>query len=136
MKNLTRKVLKALSLVTGSFIIVLMFFAGGFILVESYSMVDPYADTEMAPDYTPEKFKLVKEGMRMSEVKKLVGEPMNKDYDTLQSLTGNYYTRDGYLMKRTDKKLSLLRDIAWFGSEVKYNADSVAVKVHSRWYYD
>jgi hypothetical protein len=136
MKNLTRKVLKALSLVTGSFIIVLMFFAGGFILGESYSMVDPFADTEMAPDYTPEKFKLVKEGMHMSEVIRLVGEPINKDYDTLQSLTGNYYTRDGYLMKRTDKRLSLLRDIAWFGSEVRYNKDSIAVKVYSRWYYD
>ncbi len=136
MNNLKRKVLKALSLVIGSFILVLIFFTGGFILGESYNIIDPYADTEMAPDYTPEKFKLVKEGMHISEVKKLVGEPMNKDYDTLQSLTGNYYTRDGYLIRRTDKKLSLLRDIAWFGSEVRYNKDSIAVKVYSRWYYD
>jgi len=136
MKNLKRKVLKALSLVIGSFILVLIFFTGGFILGESYNIIDPYADTEMAPDYTPEKFQLVKEGMHISEVKKLVGEPMNKDYDTLQSLTGNYYTRDGYLIRRTDKKLSLLRDIAWFGSEVRYNKDSIAVKVYSRWYYD
>ena len=90
----------------------------------------------MAKNYSPEKFRQIKEGMHMSEVKMLIGEPLNKDYDTLNSLSGNYYTRDGYLMRRTDKKFSLLRDIAWFGSDVRYNKDSIAVKVYSGWYYD
>lgn len=136
MKKIIRNIIRSISLVLGIFIIVLNFTTGGFILGESYNIFEPYADTEMAKDYTPEKFKLVKEGMKMSEVKKLVGEPLNTGYDTLQSLTGHYYTRDGYLRKRTDKKFALVGDLAWYGSSVEYNKDSIAVKVYSGWYYD
>lgn len=136
MKNLKRKVLKALSLVIGSFILVLIFFTGGFILGESYNIIDPYADTEMAPDYTPEKFKLVKEGMTIKEVKNVVGEPLHSFFDSSKAVITHNYTRDGYLRRRADMKFSLVSDLAWYGSTVEYNMDSVVTKVYSRWYYD
>lgn len=136
MKNTTSLVLRSISLAAGIFLIVLNFTFGRFLLGEGYNIFDPYADTEMSKDYTPENFKLVKEGMRISDVKKLVGEPIGKNYDSLKSLTGHYYTRDGYLRRRTDKKFALISDLAWFGSTVEYNKDSIAVKVYSGWYYD
>jgi hypothetical protein len=136
MKNKMNIVLKSLSLITGIFIIVLNFLTGGVILGESYNIFDPYADTEMAKEYTPDKFKLVKERMSMNEIKKLVGEPIFTNYDTLKSLTGHYYTSDGYLRKRNDRKFALISDIAWYGSSLEYNKDSIAIKVYSGWYYD
>lgn len=136
MKNSAKNILKFISVPAGIFLIVIVFFTGGFINGEGYNFVNPYADTEMALGYSPEKFKLVKEGMHMKEVKVLIGEPMNTDKDSLRVIYRHSYTRDGYLLRRDDKRLSLLRDIAWYGSTVEYNTDSIAVKVFSGWYYD
>lgn len=136
MKNSAKNILKFISVPAGIFLIVILFLMGGFINGEGYNFVNPYADTEMAPGYSPEKFKLVKEGMHMKEVKELIGEPMNTDKDTLRFIYRHSYTRDGYLLRRDDKRISLLRDIAWYGSTVEYNSDSIAVKVFSGWYYD
>lgn len=136
MKNSAKNILKFISVPAGIFLIVILFLMGGFINGEGYNFVNPFADTEMAPGYSPEKFKFVKEGMHMKEVKELIGEPMNTDKDSLRVIYRHSYTRDGYLLRRDDKRLSLLRDIAWFGSTVEYNTDSIAVKVFSGWYYD
>lgn len=118
------------------FLVVLCFLFGAVSLSEGYNVFDPYADTEFAQDYTPEKFKLVKEGMHMHDVNAITGKPMNISYDTTRALLIHTYTSDGFLRKRTDKKFSLCGDLAWYGSSVEYNKDSIVVHVYAGWYYD
>ena len=128
-----------MSLILLSFILSLSFVSGMVILGEGYNFFDPYADTEFAPAYTPEKFKTVREGMSEKEILSILGEPISKYSDTtISKETGvsYYYTRDGYLRKRQDKKFSLVGDLAWFGSSVEFNKDSIAVHIFSVWYYD
>ncbi len=109
---------------------------GAVTLGEGYNMFNPYADTEFAKDYSPEKFSLVKAGMTITEIKKITGDPLNSSYDTLRTLIHHSYTRDGYLMRRTDTHFKFAGDLAWYGSSVEYNTDSIAVKVFAGWYYD
>ena len=74
--NKLRIILKSLSLGFASFIILILFLAGGFILSEGYNVLNPYADTEFAANYSPEKFKRIKVGMKMDEVIMAAGEPL------------------------------------------------------------
>lgn len=131
--------LKSISLVFAIPIIYIAFLSGSVILGEGYNFFDPYADTEFAPDYTPEKFKTIKEGMSEKEIRKIVGEPLSKNTDTTGLTEINfayYYTSDGYLSKRHDKKFSLAGDLAWYGSSVEFNKDSIAIRIFAGWYYD
>lgn len=127
---------KALSLIFGTFLIVLSFLFGAFSLCEGFNMFNPYADTEFAKDYSPEKFKEVKEGMHLGKVISITGEPLNVSYDTAKAELIHTYTQDGYLRRKGGMKLSFCADFAWYGSTVRYNGDSVAVKVYSGWHYD
>lgn len=129
-------ILKSISLGLGSFLVTLLFLAGGFSLSEGYNLLNPYADTEFAPAYSPEKFQQVKIGMKMAEVKNLTGEPLNASYDTARGLIYHSYTRDGWIRRQPGLSLSLCSDLAWYGSSVEYGQDSIAVKVYSGWYYD
>jgi len=134
--NKLPEALRIAVIVPGIFLVVLSFMFGAVSLSEGYNVFDPYADTEFAKDYTPEKFKLVKEGMTMRDVITVSGEPMNISYDTIRGLIVHTYTRDGYLRRIADKNFSLCGDLAWYGSSVEYNKDSIAVHVYARWYYD
>lgn len=135
-ENNSKIIYKSLSLGLGSFLVTLLFIAGGFTLNEGYNMLNPYADTEFAANYSPEKFRNVKDGMKMSEVIKITGEPLNASYDTARGLLYHSYTRDGWIRRQPGFSLSLCGDLAWYGSSVEYGPDSVAVKVYSGWYYD
>lgn len=117
-------------------IVSLFFFFGAFSLSEGYNILSPYADTEFAKDYSPEKFKQVKVEMNMKEIYKLSGEPMNIGYDTTRAIIIHTYTQDGYLRRNPARRFSLCGDLAWHGSSVEYNSDSIAVNVYSGWYYD
>ncbi len=135
-ENNLKIITKSISLGLGSFLVTLLFLAGGFSLSEGYNMLNPYADTEFAKDYTPEKFIRVKEGMKMSEIEKITGEPLNSSYDTARGLIYHSFTRDGWIRRQPGFSLSLCGDLAWYGSSVEYGRDSVALKVYSGWYYD
>jgi hypothetical protein len=74
--------------------------------------------------------------MKMNEVIKITGVPLNSSYDTARGLIYHSYTRDGWLTRKPGTSLSLCRDLAWYGSSVEYNTDSIAVKVFQGWYYD
>lgn len=137
MKDSNLKIItKSISLGLASFVIFLLFLAGGFLLSEGYNLLNPYADTEFAQNYSPEKFRQVKEGMKMPEILKLTGEPLNSSYDTARGMIYHSYTRDGWLRRQPGFSLSLCGDLAWYGSSVEYGPDSTAVKVYSGWYYD
>src|SRR5205085_7316666 len=106
------------SVITGALIISFSFTFGQVLLGEGYNIFDPYADTEFAQNYTPGKFKNIKEGMSEKEVIAVLGEPISKYTDSTNSKESTvtyYYTGDGYLRKRPDKKFALTGDLAWFG---------------------
>ncbi len=134
--NKLRIILKSLSLGFASFIILILFLAGGFILSEGYNVLNPYADTEFAANYSPEKFERIKIGMKMDEVIMAAGLPLNASYDTARGIFYHSYTRDGWIRRQPGISLSLCSDLAWYGSSVEYGQDSIAVKVYSGWYYD
>ncbi len=134
--NKLHEALKIASIIPGIFFIVLTFFFGGITLGDGYNVFNPYADTEFAKNYSPEKFKSVKEGMKMNEIIKMTGEPLNVSYDTTRALLIHTYTRDGWIRRGHHSTLSLSRDQAWYGSSVEYSKDSIAVKVYAGWYYD
>ncbi|NOS84133.1 MAG: hypothetical protein HOP31_03235 [Ignavibacteria bacterium] len=129
-------VFKSLSLIFGVFLLFLIFIMGGFILGEGYNMFNPYADTEFAKDYSPEKFKMVQAGMTMKEIKMITGEPLNSVYDTAKVMIYHSYTRDGYIRRNPDVNFALTGDLAWYGSSAEYDKDSIAVKVYAGWHYD
>lgn len=110
--------------------------SGAFALGEGYNLFNPLADTELARDYTPEKYKTLKTGMHMKEIQSIIGEPLYSRFDTTTKILTHCYTKNGYLMKKKDKKFSLVRDQAWFGSSVEYDKDSVVVNLYSTWYFD
>lgn len=130
------KFIKVLSLFFGTFIIILAFFFGGITLGEGYNIFNPYGDTRFAKDYSPEKFTRIKIGMSRTEVKKIMGEPLDSDYYDKENVTIDTYTRDGKLLNRSGFHIPLSSDNAWYASSVYYNSDSIAVKVYSGWYYD
>jgi hypothetical protein len=133
-KRIISHSIKAFSIIAGIFIIALSFLLGGVTLGESYNFINPYADTEFAKDYSPEKFKNIRPGMHLQEVISITGEPLSSDFDTTRGLLYHSYTRDGYLLRKNS--FSLCKDLAWYGSSVEYNKDSIAVIVYSGWYYD
>lgn len=135
-KNILTQLIKLGSAIGVILIVSLSFFTGAFTLSEGYNIFNPYADTEFAKDFTPDKFKQIKSEMKMKEVLTITGEPMNISYDTTRALIVHTYTRDGYLRRNPARSFSLCGDLAWYGSSVEYNSDSIAVNVYSGWYYD
>jgi hypothetical protein len=109
---------------------------------ESYNDSEPYIDTEFAENYSPDKFKQVKAGMTISQVRSIVGKPLFEFHERSADstvITEYHYTNDGYLRRRGDKKYSLeavIGDFAWYRSGVTFNADSIATDVNAGWSYD
>ncbi len=130
------EILKYISIFPGTLIIIMVFFFGSFTLSEGYNMFNPYADTEFAKDYSPEKFQTLKEGMTMKEIKNITGEPLNSSIDTAKGLVYHSYTRDGYLRRNPEVHFTLAGDLAWLGSSIEYGKDSIAKKIYFAWYYD
>jgi hypothetical protein len=128
------QLIKTVSMIPAIFLIVLCFLFGAVSLGEGYNVFNPYADTEFAKDYTPEKFKQISVGMTRNEVRNIIGDPMSSWSDTTKNMFMDTYTRDGYLLRKGG--FSLVSDQAWYGSSVEYNKDSIAVKVYAGWYYD
>ena len=135
-KSILSQFLKIGSAVAVIINISLSFLTGAFTLSEGYNIFNPYADTEFAIDFTPDKFQQVKSGMNMKKIFKLSGKPMNINYDSTRALIVHSYTLDGYLRRNPDRSLSLCGDLAWYCSSVEYNIDSIAVNVYSGWHYD
>ncbi|GAA4370053.1 hypothetical protein GCM10023185_44270 [Hymenobacter saemangeumensis] len=130
---------KKAAVLVASVVLFLMFCLGVLLAGESYNPFDPYADTEFASDYTPEKFRAVKVGMTLGQVREIVGEPLFSFRDSTSGLLLSieyHYTNDGYLRRRTDKSFVLVSDLAWYRSGVTFNADSIVCQVDSGWSYD
>ncbi len=121
--------LKFLSLLIIVPTIYISFMIGGVCLMEGYNIFNPYIDTEFAPNYSPEKFEMIKVGMDSTEVKKIIGEPLfrsNGDY---------YYTQDGFLRK-SSKKEFMINDFAWSVLTVGFDSKGKVVVKRKEWGYD
>jgi outer membrane protein assembly factor BamE (lipoprotein component of BamABCDE complex) len=136
--KMLKPVFKVLSVIVAAFVLAVVFGSGAIMLEESYSPLDPYADTEFAPSYSPAKFEAIKAGMTISQVRRSIGKPLFQSTDALDDQTWTMlydYTNDGYI-RRSGKKHDLIEDLAWYRSRVFFNADSVVTAVDSGWSYD
>jgi outer membrane protein assembly factor BamE (lipoprotein component of BamABCDE complex) len=129
MLPMRRITLRVLAAIVGVSVLCCVFVLGGASTIEAYNVLAPYADTEFAPEYTPEKFDKVKAGMRVAEVEALIGKPLYQHVLTYD------YTNDGYLRKRTDGKYQP-GDLAWYKSVVYFDTHWVVVGVEKGWIED
>jgi len=111
--------------------ITINFFFGAANLIEGKNLFFPYADTEFASKYTPEKFNKIKEGQTIEEVTKILGEPLFKHIDSIYNGVEFVYTNDGKLMK--NKKSG---DLAWYRSTIYFNSKKKVIKIDKGWSYD
>lgn len=102
---------------------------------EGYFIFAPYADTKMAGEYTPEKFDLIKNGMKMSEVHNIIGKQFSEYYNSYTLSIKHSYTGDGKLLYKTSSFWKP-GDLAWYCSEIYYNKDSVVIKIVKDWRFD
>lgn len=130
------KFIKTLLISGISSLSILMFLSGAFLLNEGYNIFDPYADTQMSKDYSPEKFDNIKPGMSRTEIRKIIGLPLISHSDSVKNTFTDQYTNDGLLLHREAGWYPFARDLAWYGSSIEYNRDSIALKIYKDWYYD
>ncbi|GGD22572.1 hypothetical protein [Hyunsoonleella pacifica] len=124
---------KILTIVLGVPILVFVFFLGSFLLVEGYNIFDPYIDTEFAKNYTFEKFDLIEMNFTKEEVINILGEPLSKN--TWKNEIQFMYTRDSYLSKKSKRKY-LIRDFAWYRSNIYFDTKGVITRIDKGWSYD
>lgn len=113
-----------------------VFFLGLGSTSESYCWLKPYIDTKFAKDYTPEKFELIKLGMKEETVKTLVGEPIGTYEQINFPQKEVYYTQDGFLFEKADKKGIEGADFAWYMSTITYNENKEVIKIDKGWSFD
>jgi outer membrane protein assembly factor BamE (lipoprotein component of BamABCDE complex) len=124
---------KILSLIIIAPILILVFNIGAVSLIEGYNVFSPYIDTEFAENYTPEKFDLIQMDLNKEDVLKILGEPLQKN--TWKNETVFHYTLDAFLSRRSDYKY-LIRDFAWYRSNIYFNTDGEITKIDKGWTYN
>ena len=106
------------------------FFSGAALSMEGKNIFSPYIDTQFAPQYSLEKFELIKKGQTIEEVEKILGQPLNQYIDS-NNIAEYWYTHDGklYSNKRSG-------DFAWYRSVVYFDINKKVVKIDKGWSYD
>lgn len=109
--------------------------------VESYNPIFPYADTEMRPGYTPEKFEKIHRGMSLADAEALLGQPLYKrsGFQDDSTLYEYNYTSDGELRRRCERELGevpIVSDMAWYRSSIGYDSAGVIRRLDKGWSYD
>lgn len=107
------------------------FFTGASLSIEGKNIFSPYIDTQFAPQYSPEKFELIKVGQTLKEVEKIIGQPLQKSVDSANHRTEYWYTLDGKLSVNNKDG-----DFAWYVSIVKFDNKEVVVNIIKQWGYD
>lgn len=127
--------LSVLSVTIIAIVVLMMWFA--FLGPEQYYIFNPYIDTKMASNYSPEKFDQLEIGMDKSDVIDLIGSPLYAKIDTLDNLTFErfYYTGDG---KISNQKMPwyMFNDYAWYRSTVTFDSDQKLIDIDKGWSYD
>lgn len=112
------------------------FIIGGAPLMEGKHPINPYIDTYFAENYSPEKFDLIKLGMKRIQVVKLIGKPLHIGSGYYDSIPINYhYTGDGKLHKTNDTYKPGY-DFAWYRSTIGFNDTGLVVYIDKGWSYD
>ena len=111
--------------------VIITFFMGAGLTIEGMNIFSPYIDTEFAPEYTPEKFELIKPGQSVKEVEALLGLPLSKDIDSADHQTDYFYTNDGKLYQ--NKKEG---DFAWYRSAIYFNNQGKVADIDKGWSFD
>ncbi|MCB9198196.1 MAG: hypothetical protein H6600_07045 [Flavobacteriales bacterium] len=116
-------------------VILVMWFA--FLGPEQCYFLNPYIDTNMASNYSPEKFDQLEIGMKKSEVIDMIGTPLYSQIDTLDNLIIEifYFTCDGKLLNQK-MPWYMYNDYAWYLSSVTFDADNKVINIDKGWIYD
>lgn len=132
------KILKVLSAIVIMFLLVAVFSMSWFASAERKHLIDPYIDTEFAPDYTPEKFEQIEMGMTINEVKSIIGNPLSSSHIADDSVKIKYdYTNDGKLLhKMQEQGKRHYYDCAWYYSSVVVDTNNRVVEINKVWCYD
>ena len=135
---MSRIIFKILSILGLSLITVAIFFLGYTPLIEGKHFFNKYIDTEFAENYSPKKFEKVEIGMELSEVKNLVGVPLDMVNANKNALNKNYYyTRDGKLLHNAKTcRQKGYDDFAWYRSTVEVNSENIVVSIKKGWSFD
>ena len=138
--------LKVLSAGVILFLLYLTAVFGRLTLGEGKHLIDPYIDTEFAPDYSPKKFNKIKIGMTVDEVESIIGKPFYKHPDYCDTTNIDYvYTNDGKLwgkMKEEKRRYYeecfwIVTDFAWYRSYVIVDTNNnIVVEINKGWSYD
>ncbi|MCG8574426.1 MAG: outer membrane protein assembly factor BamE [Flavobacteriales bacterium] len=130
-----RLIIRGVIVIISLFIILIAWF--GFFGPERYYVFDPYIDTEMAPDYTPEKFDKVQLGMNKSEIIRIIGPPLFSRIDTTEGMIIETfdYTNDGKILHQK-MPWYMCNDYAWYRSTIEFNSDNQAININKGWSYD
>jgi outer membrane protein assembly factor BamE (lipoprotein component of BamABCDE complex) len=106
------------------------FFTGASLSIEGKNIFSPYIDTQFAPQYSPEKFELIKIGQTIEEVEEILGQPLNKYRDS-SNIAEYWYTNDGKLY--SSKKSG---DFAWYRSVIYFDNEGKVINIDKGWNYD
>lgn len=111
--------------------IFMTFMMGAILTSEGINVFSPYIDTQFAPQYSPEKFELIKVGQSIKDVEAIVGKPLRKTMDSTVQETQYWYTMDSKL--HFNKKSG---DFAWYVSIVYFDSDRYVKNIVKQWAYD
>lgn len=102
--------------ITALFITILLIWAGYlYTHMNAYCLFAPAIDTQFARDFSEEKFEQVQPGMSQAELKRLLGEPLDKGVDHTGAIVW-WYSRGG----KCD-----WGDFAWLGRAVRIKSGAV-----------
>lgn len=111
--------------------VLMTFIIGGALTIEGKNILSPYIDTQFAPQYSPEKFELIKKGQTVEEVEKILGQPLHKNLDSTNHKTEYWYTMDGKLSVNNKEG-----DFAWYVSIIYFDPKGRVADIIKEWAYD
>jgi len=105
---------------------------------EGYCLFEPYIDTRMAKNFTPEKFNLIEKGFTKKEVIQIIGKPLSSKIDTIgnQIIEFYRYTGDGAISDLDKIPWYIENDHAWYACYIKFDKQQKVVEVIKYWARD
>ncbi len=111
--------------------VLITFLIGAGLTIEGINIFSPFIDTQLAPNYSPEKFDLIKLGQSVKEVETVLGKPLYHHVDSLNNKFEYDYTNDGKL--RSNKKSG---DFAWYRSSIYFDEAGKVIDIDKGWSFD
>lgn len=143
--KILKVLISAISVVVILFLLYTTFIFG--CIGEGKHLIDPYIDTQFAPDYSPEKFDKIKTGMALNEVETIIGQPLythpyvfydiESDEENVSNEIEYVYTNDGKLLsKMQEQGKRYYYDCAWYRSSILVDTNNIVVEINKGWSYD